>query len=198
MSRNKKITARPRRDFVALKRRRRRAVRLFQKKVKQAEVARLLEVSRQSVSRWYKEWKRGGADALKGAGRAGRKPKLEEAQILMIEQDLLKGARAQGFATELWTLKRVAIVIERVTGVRYHPGHVWRILRRRLGWTVQLPAKRARERSEEAVANWIKTTWPAIKKKRAKRVVGSSSRTKAASRSGPHSGARGRPRDRHR
>ena len=36
--------------------------------------------------------------------------------------------RAHGFSTGLWTLPRVARVIKRVTGVKYHPGHVWRLL----------------------------------------------------------------------
>jgi transposase len=45
--------------------------------------------------------------------------------------------------TDLWTLPRVAEVIERVTGVCYHPGHAWNLLRDQLGWTWQQPARRA-------------------------------------------------------
>jgi transposase len=95
-------------------------------------VARALKSSRQSVSRWYQQRKQGGVPALRGAGRAGRKPKLNAAQRRQVERALRQGARAHGFGTDLWTLPRVAAVIERVTGVRYHPGHVWRIMGKRL------------------------------------------------------------------
>jgi len=86
-------------------------------------IARQLKVSRQSVSRWYTEWRRGGARALHGAERAGRKPRLDPRQLRKVEQALWLGARANGFDTDLWTLPRVALVLERVTGVHYHPGH---------------------------------------------------------------------------
>ncbi len=71
---------------------------------------------------------------MKKAPRTGRPPQLTGAQLRRVEQALLKGARANGYSTELWTLRRVAEVIERMTGVDYHPGHVWRILRGP-GWT---------------------------------------------------------------
>jgi transposase len=120
----------PRRDFAGLKQRRKRAARLFAAgKRTQAEIARELQVSRQSVSRWCAEWRKGGASALRGAGRAGRKPKLDHRQLQQVERALRQGARAHGFSTDLWTLPRVAMVIERWTGVHYHPGHVWKILR---------------------------------------------------------------------
>lgn len=65
---------------------------------------------------------------MRGAGRAGRKPKLNANQLRRVEQAPRRGARAHGHATNLWTLPRVAAIIERLTGVRYHPGHVWKIL----------------------------------------------------------------------
>ncbi len=73
---------------------------------------------------------------------------------------LLKGARANGYGTELWTLQRVAEVIAKVTSVHYHPGHVWKILRG-LGWTRQKPARRAAERDQEAIETWVRERWPA-------------------------------------
>ena len=71
---------------------------------------------------------------------------------------------AIGFSTDLWTLRRVAEVIEALTGVQYHQGHVWRILRDSMGWSLQRPAKQAKERNEEAVKVWISQTWPELKK----------------------------------
>jgi len=144
---------RPRRDFRGMERRRNRAARLFKAGTIQAEVARALVVSRQSVSRWYSKYRRGGAKRLKGAGRAGRKPKLNAKQLRRVDVALRRGARAHGFQTSLWTLPRVALVIERITGIKYHPGHVWRILQQ-LDWSLQRPAKKAKERNDQAVKQW--------------------------------------------
>lgn len=178
---------RPRRDFQQLEHRRKQAARLFASgKLILAAIARQLKVSRQSVGRWYREWKSGGIRALNGAGRAGRKPRLEPRSLQKVEQVLRQGARANGFDTDLWTLPRVALVIERVTGVRYHPGHVWKILGA-MEWTLQRPAKQARERDPKKVELWLNERWPAVKKRLGGRTPGSCSRTKAASRSVPPS-----------
>lgn len=154
---------RPRRDFTSLKQRRLKAAKLFEEGVKPAEVARRLEVSRQSVSRWHQTWKKGGAHSLKGAGRAGRMPKLKKLQVQEVEKALLRGPRANEVKGDLWTLARVAEVIQEITGITFHPGHVWRILRQ-MGWSAQRPAKRATQRNDEEIDRWIKQTWPAVKK----------------------------------
>jgi len=107
---------RQRRDFNALEQRRKHAARLFAAgKLMLAAISRQLGVSRQSVCRWHKQWKRAGSAGLKGAGRAGRKPRLDKKQLRRVDVALRKGAH--GFNTDLWTLPRVAMVIERVTGV---------------------------------------------------------------------------------
>ena len=149
-----KTNPRERRDFAGLEKRRKEAVRMLKAGTRQAEVARVLGVSRQSVSRWYKDWQRGGIKAVKAAGRSGRKPRISAGDLKKIDTALRKGARANGFTTDLWTLRRVAKVIEAITGVHYHQGHVWRILRHIMGWSLQRPAKRAKERNEEAVKVW--------------------------------------------
>jgi transposase len=173
------------RDFEGMERRRKRAARLFERGSAQADVARELAVSRQSVSRWYAEWQAGGAKALKGAGRAGRMPRLSTAQLRQVERALRQGPRAHGFGTDLWTLDRVATVIEATTGVAYHPGHVWKLLRDKLGWTRQRPARRAVERDDDAIARWVATDWPRIKRGPADAEPGSSSKTNRGSRSSP-------------
>ncbi|MGH9184624.1 MAG: winged helix-turn-helix domain-containing protein [Acidimicrobiales bacterium] len=176
---------RARRDFAGMEQRRKRAGRLFARGVSQADVARDLEVSRQSVSRWYADWQAGGATALKGAGRAGRLPRLSKTQLRAVDRALRKGPRAHGYSTDLWTLARVGAVIEAHTGVAYHPGHVWKILRDQLGWSRQRPAKRAVERDDDAVANWVAKQWPRIKRGPVGGAPGSSSRTSRGSRSSP-------------
>jgi len=181
----------PRRDFRQLEHRRKQAARWFQAgKMIHAAIARELKVSRQSVSRWYTEWRRGGTPALRGAGRSGRKPKLDDQQLQQVEKALLQGARAHGFGTDLWTLPRVALVTERLTGVHYHPGHVWKILGA-MEWTLQRPAKQARERDEEKVKLWLDQRWPALKKKLAAAKPGSCSKTRAASPNARQSAERG-------
>lgn len=158
---------RPRRDFSGMEQRRLKAAKLFQRDVAQAEVAHQLEVSRQAVHVWFTAWKKDGKKALAAAGRAGRKPKLTKAQLQRVEKALLKGPRANGLDADLWNLPRIAEVIARITGVRYNPGHVWRVMRT-MGWSAQKPQPKARERDEAAINHWKSRTWPAIKKKPSK------------------------------
>jgi len=157
-----------------------------------AAIARELRVSRQSVSRWYAEWRRGGAVALRGAGRAGRKPKLNAQQLQHLASVLRRGARAHGFGTDLWTLPRVATVIGRLTRVQYHPGHVWKILGA-MDWTLQRPAKQARERDLEKSAMVADREMAGSKKTLVEERLGSSFRTRAVSRNAPPSVEPGLP-----
>ena len=170
--------------------RRYEAARLFARGQSQAVVARTLGATRAAAHRWFHAWQDKGRTALKGAGRAGRKPRLETPQLARVEAALLQGPGAHGFATELWTLPRVATLIERLTHVRYHPGHVWYLLRR-LGWSLQRPTRQARERDEAAIARWKRERWPQVKKTRDAGARGSSSKTRAASRIDRSSAARG-------
>jgi transposase len=102
-------------------------------------------------------------DALRSRGPSGPAPRLSDAQLATVEQALLEGAGANGFTGELWTLDRVALVIERLTGVRHHPAWVWALLHHRLGWSVQRPMRRAAERDQAAIDRWGKERWPVIK-----------------------------------
>jgi len=147
-----------------LRERREKAVALFEKGERQAAVAVHLRVSRQSVSEWWQAWHSGNTAAIEGAERAGRKPKLSKEQLALVEKELLRGATAHGYPTELWSLPRVAQLITAVTGVTYHPGHVWKILRQ-MGWSLQRPTLRAKERDEEKVSQWKTQTWEKVKKK---------------------------------
>ena len=126
----------------------------------QVEVARHLGVARQNVSRWHARWRTGGLNALGSAGPTGQAPRLSDAQLAAIDQALRQGAGAHGFDTDHWTLARITTVIERLTGVAYHRGHVWKLLRRRLHYRLQRPARRAVERDEQAIARWVAEDWP--------------------------------------
>lgn len=166
-----------RRDFEALEKRRLEAIRLLGKGLNQSETARRVKVARQTVARWAKEFRAGGKLAMKKAGRAGRIPRLSAEDKLRLGQLLLKGPEAIGYETPLWTCPRVAHLIESEFDVRYHPGHVWKLLVS-LGWSPQRPTGRARERNEDAIRKWRRYHWPAIKKKPKKRAERSSSSTK--------------------
>jgi transposase len=126
----------------------------------QAEVARQLGVARQNVSRWHAQWQAGGLQALESRGPTGYAPRLDQEQLQLVDQALRRGARAHGFPTDHWTLTRVGSVIEQLTGVAYHPGHVWKLLRHRLHYRLQRPARRAVERDERAIARWVAEDWP--------------------------------------
>jgi transposase len=152
-----------RRERDRLEARRLRAAELFTAGVHQAEVARQLEVSAQAVSVWHARRRQGGPEALHSKGPSGPSPRLSDAQLATVEQALLQGATALGFIGELWTLERIAAVVERLTGVRYHPAWVWALLRHRLGWSVQRPRRRAAERDQAAIDRWVRERWPAIK-----------------------------------
>ena len=113
-----------------------------------------------------RKWQHGGRAALRAAGRAGRTPKLDARARRKLQRALLQGALAHGFGSDLWTCKRMVMVIERLTGVRHHPSHAWRILRAMV-WTLQRPERRAAERDEDAIARWVKQDWPRIRQQRA-------------------------------
>jgi transposase len=152
------------RDFDALERRRFRAFGLLRKGISEAEVAREVGVHRQSVNRWAKQIEEQGRAGLKQAGRAGRKPRLGQRDLRRLEEKLKRGAEALGYETNLWTLERVAALIEGDFGVKYHAGHVGWLLKK-LGWSCQRPTGRAVERDEGAIKRWKKRHWPELKKK---------------------------------
>jgi transposase len=161
------------------------AVGLFEAGARQVDVANRLGVSAQTASRWYRSWRAGGRDALVGAERLGRTARLSDGQVAEVGAALVAGPKANGFGTDMWTLARVAQVIEQVTGVRYSPSQTWLILRQRLGWTRQRPARRAAERDDEAIEQWVRRDWPRIKKGLDAKARGSAFRTRADSRCCP-------------
>ena len=167
------------RDFSALEKRRIEAVRLvLEEGLSQGETARRVRAAQQSVSGWLRRYREEGRAGLAKAGRAGRKPRLSQEQLAQLESLLLAGPEAHGFPSPLWSCPRVARLIRDRFDVRYHEGHVWKLLRA-LNWSPQRPVGKARERNEEAIRTWKKQTWPALKKKPKTRAAQSSSSTKA-------------------
>lgn len=159
------------------------AAKLLKQGMRQADVARAVGAHRQSVSRWAEELRSGGLKGLRAAGRAGRKPRLSDADLDRLGEMLERGPEASGYPTNLWTCERVGDLIRREFGVQYHAAHVWKVLIR-IGWSCQRPSGRAIERDEEAIARWKRVEWPRIKKKPTEKPERSSSSTRAASRRG--------------
>lgn len=156
------MSTKTKRDLDGMEARRRKGMRLLARGVAQAEVARQCGVSRVSALRWEQQRRAAKAEAWKRRP-LGRRPKLTPAHKQTLEKALEKGAQAHGFLNDLWTLPRVATLIERQSDVRLHPGHVWRLLGQ-MGWSLQRPSGRAVQRDEVAIARWKKHTWPALKK----------------------------------
>jgi len=125
-------------------------------------------VSKGAVSQWMKRGREGGVEALKAHPPTGVKPRLSAEQKAQIPTLLAQGAEAYGFRGDVWTASRVAEVIARTFGVRYHRDHVGRLLRE-AGWSRQQPIERATQRNEAAIKQWFEERWPAIKKKPSRR-----------------------------
>ena len=158
------------RDHSQLENRRKEAAGLFAKGHSAPEVARHLGVARQVAYRWQAAWEQGGQTALTSKGPAGRKAKLTPEQTRVITEALLARPTAHGCQTTQWTLPRVANLIEDLTGVRYHPRHVWRLLRAS-GFSYQRPERQAAERDDQAIRQWRQVPSPGIKEKPDTKVV---------------------------
>lgn len=156
---------RPQGSAQELERRRRRAVELMRQGHSNTQIAERLGTTPQSVGRWRRAHQKRGDAALAAKPAPGRPPRLSPRQKQRLVARLLKGARANGFATDLWTCPRIVELIARRYGVRYHVDHIPRLMAS-LGFSCQKPERRAVERDEEAIAQWIQKEWPRIKKRR--------------------------------
>jgi transposase len=143
--------------------RRRRALALVDDGLSLNEVGRRIGCSTSSVKRWRDARQRGGQKALKVRFSPGRPPKLSRTQGRQLVSVLLEGAMASGYSTQLWTTARVAEVIWKKFGVRYHRDHVGRLLHS-LGWSHQKPQKKALERNQVEIRRFLRRDWPALKK----------------------------------
>lgn len=151
-----------------LERRRYRAIALLEEGHSQAEVARYVGVCDVSVNRWRK-MADSDPNGLKAKPHRGRRLLLPQEDHPKLEQLLLKGPKAHGYTTDLWTSQRVKEVIKKHFDVDYHPEHVRKVLKKKLGWTSQKPQRSARERNEKEIELWKLNEWPRIKRSAARR-----------------------------
>ncbi|MEU3749068.1 winged helix-turn-helix domain-containing protein [Streptomyces narbonensis] len=124
------------------------AVERFEGGQKNAEIAVALRISVRSVERWRRAWREGGETGVLSKGSPGR-PRLSEAQVARLEQELERGPLAHGWADQRWTLARIKTLIGRLFHVSYTVEGTWRLLKRH-GWSWQQPTRRAIERDDDA------------------------------------------------
>lgn len=149
-----------------LERVRREAFALYEQGVSCTQIAKALDRSERTVRRWVATARQKGVESLAAKPHFGAKSKLSTKQQNGLRCQLLKGAKAHGFDTDLWTASRVQQLIFERYGVEYHVHYVPDLLRS-LGFSPQQPERKARERDEEDIARWVAEDWPRIKKKRA-------------------------------
>ena len=130
------------------------------------EVARHFRVSRMSANRWRRALAAGGRAALASRGAGGAKCRLTRAQLRELETVLQAGPAASGWdEDQCWTLARIAEVIRSRFKLDYTLAGA-DLLLHRIGWSVQVPARRAAERDEARIAAWREETWPVVKGRR--------------------------------
>jgi len=141
--------------------RRMQAASLFEAGKSRAAVAGTLGVTWRAAHNWYQSWQRQGAQSLLSQGKPGPAPKFNQKHIARIEKALRKGAQAHGYDNALWTISRVKRLIKDHLGMECSASETWRLLRR-MNWSSQKPARRARERKEDKIKQWKEEQWPRI------------------------------------
>jgi transposase len=156
------------------------AVGMFAEGVSVAEVARRVRVSKMSANRWRKAWREGGREAVASKGAGGAVCKLDNAQLTELEAVLDAGPAASGWVEDQrWTLSRIVGVVAARFRVSYTIGGVHALLHR-LGWSVQVPSRRAVQRDDAAIERWRQEQWPVVKVPRRTWAPGCVSRTNQA------------------
>src|SRR4051812_4165882 len=135
-----------------------------------ADIAAILGVREETVSRWCSRYHRGGQGALPGdrTGRPlGSGRRLTADQERAIQQAVeTETPQKSGIASALWTRPAVRELIEQHVGIRLPIRTVGADLRR-WGFTPQKPVRKAYEQDPEAVAGWLETTYPEIRRRAA-------------------------------
>ncbi|MEU9992776.1 winged helix-turn-helix domain-containing protein [Streptomyces sp. NPDC048045] len=152
---------------------------LIEAGVSDREVSRRFRVTRVSANRWRRALTSGGRQALAWKGPGGARCKLDAGQLRVLETVLDAGPAASGFSDQCWTLARIAEIVGRRCGVEYALAGL-DLLLHRIGWSVQVPSRKATERNEEKIAAWKDEQWPVIKRRRRTWAPGSASKTKPA------------------
>lgn len=139
------------------------AVRRVDEGWSQKDVAAFLGVHRVTVAKWVARHRADKNNGLKAKPTPGRPRFLTAAQERKVLGWLAESPTKYGFRTDLWTARRVAELILQKFGVRFHPNYMREWLTKR-NYSPQKPARRAKQRNPEGIADWRKKDWPRIKK----------------------------------
>jgi len=148
-----------------LEHRRRLAVQRVLEGYSTTEVADLLGVDPATVRRWVAAFRDRGEPGLLARPIAGRPRKLSLAQEKIVRRWLGESPTEHGFETESWAAPRLGQLIREEFAVELHPKYLSAWLRAR-GFTPQKPQRIPRERDPKAIAAWLESDWPRIKKRR--------------------------------
>lgn len=151
------------RDRKFLEQRRLKAIKLKAKGWSQYKIANHFGVSFEAVSKWVKAYKTSGVNGLKSKGHPGPESQLSAAARKELKAAILRGPKALGHATGIWTLERIARLIEDIGGAKFKMTQTWRIVTS-LGFSCQKPITRAKERNESAIKAWKLKEFPGLKK----------------------------------
>jgi transposase len=121
-------------------------------------------VSTNAVYTWRRRWRAEGEAGLASKGPGGSSCKLDQPRLDRLAAALEQGPAEHGFGEDQrWTLARVAALIARMFHTRCTLRGVSYLLHR-MGFSPQVPAHRAIERDEQAIATWRREAWPAGKR----------------------------------
>jgi transposase len=137
----------------------------------EADVADLLGVSRETVSRWWTAYAAGGPQAIPG-DRTGRP--VGTGRILSDEQsrrirDLIDdhSPEESGIAAAVWSRKAVRDLIRQECGIAMPVRTVGEYLKR-WGYTAKAPRRHAKDQDPDEVDEWLAWTYPAIEARAAR------------------------------
>jgi len=132
------------------------------------EIARILVAPLSKVSEWLRNYELHGYEALLEGHRSGRPSELEEKQYIKLYDIIDSGPIAYGYLSGVWTSTMITRIIEEEFEIKYHPGHVRKILHK-LGFSVQRPKRIFGDDDDEKLRKlrnkWRRYTYPNIKKK---------------------------------
>ena len=139
------------------------AAQMFEQGMDAGQVAKCLRVSTKSAYQWRRRWRAGGEAALASKGPGGNACKLDQARLARLRAALDLGPAVYGWnQDQRWTLARATALIARLFHVHYTLRGASYLLHR-IGYSPQVPAHRAAERDEAAIAAWRAETWAKVR-----------------------------------
>jgi len=151
------------RDRKALEKRRLAAGKLFDQGESQASIAKKHKVSTAAVCKWHTAWEADKRKGLLSKGPTGAEPILNATNRMKLKKEILRGPAKAGYSTDFWTLERIRVLAKKKLKIELGTTSVWRTVIG-LGFSVQKPERRARERDEKAITDWKLKTFPRLKK----------------------------------